>query len=130
MADLKLSNIMLQVDDKSVFEDYEQAEANDPSKRKIINEERTVFESRDFRPPKANAYGLPVLCDFGEARVGSPQPYAEIQPKCYKAPEILMQFEWGPAVDIWNAGCLVSHTYSILICFLQRRLSTIRCGRC
>jgi serine/threonine-protein kinase SRPK3 len=55
------------------------------------------------------------LCGFGEARIGAPHAYAEIQPEIYKAPEILMQFEWGHGVDIWNAGCLVSHASSFSI---------------
>jgi serine/threonine-protein kinase SRPK3 len=97
MTDLKLSNIMLRIEDQSIFADYEKAEDRSPSDRKPIN----------FRRPQANAYGLPVLCDFGEARIGVPQPYTEIQPEIYKAPEILMQFEWSHSADIWNAACLV-----------------------
>lgn len=129
MTDLKLSNIMLRIDDESVLQDYEQAEVREPSTRKVIDKERTIYTSRNFRRPEANAYGPPVLCDFGEARIGTPQPYTEIQPECYKAPEILMQFEWGHAVDIWNAGCLVGCVSSVLIA-LQGRLTGIRCGRC
>ena len=109
MTDLKLSNIMLRVEDQSIFADYEKAETHSPSDRKLINGERTIYASRAFRRPWENAYGLPVLCDFGEARIGVPQAYTEIQPEIYKAPEILMQFEWSHSTDIWNAACLVRH---------------------
>jgi serine/threonine-protein kinase SRPK3 len=110
MTDLKLSNIMLRVEDQSIFADYEKAEDRSPSDRKRINGERTIYASRAFRRPRANAYGIPILCDFGEARIGALQPYTETQPQIYKAPEILMQFEWGHSADIWNAACLVRHT--------------------
>jgi serine/threonine-protein kinase SRPK3 len=108
MTDLKLSNIMLQVGDESVLTDYEEIEGHHPSLQKVINEERTIYTSQAFRPPKEHAYGLPILCDFGGARIGTPQAYLEVQPEIYKAPDILMQCEWGHAADIWNAGCLVS----------------------
>jgi serine/threonine-protein kinase SRPK3 len=75
-----------------------------------VDGERTIYTTRVFRRPKDHAYGAPVLCDFGEARIGTPHAYAEIQPETYKAPDILMQFEWGHAADIWNAACLVSRT--------------------
>lgn len=99
-TDLKLSNIMLGVADESVFADFVKAEIDTPSARKVINEERTIYSSRAFRRPHDYAYGLPVLCDLGEARMGALQTYFEIQPEIYRAPEILMQCEWGHAVDI------------------------------
>lgn len=102
---------MLRVEDQGIFADYEKAEYLSPSDRRPINGERTIYASRAFRRPLANAYGLPVLCDFGEARIGAPQAYTEIQPEIYKAPEILMQFEWGYSADIWNAACLVRHIF-------------------
>ncbi|KAK0326711.1 hypothetical protein LTR54_002322 [Friedmanniomyces endolithicus] len=102
-CDIKLSNLMFQVEDESIFPDYEEAEKESPSERKVINEERSIYSSRRFRQPRAHAYGLPVLCDFGEARIGSSHPWANIQPEVYRAPEILMQFEhYDCAIDIWN----------------------------
>lgn len=108
---------MLRVEDQSIFADYEKAEKHTPSARKPINGERTIYASRAFRRPLAHAYGLPVLCDLGEARIGVPQAYTEIQPEIYKAPEILMQFEWGHSADIWNAACLVRYMFSIELLF-------------
>lgn len=55
---------MLCIDDESVFQDFEEAEAQNPSEQKFINKDRTIYSSRNFRPPKANAYSLLVLCDF------------------------------------------------------------------
>ena len=108
---------MLRVEDESIFADYEKAEKLSPSDRRSIHGERTIYATRAFRRPRANAYGHPVLCDFGEARIGVPQPYTEIQPEIYKAPEILMQFEWGHSADIWNAACLVRHSLILHLLF-------------
>lgn len=120
---------MLRVEDESIFADYEKAENCSPSNRRSINAERAIYASRAFRRPRAHAYGLPVLCDLGEARIGVPQAYTEIQPEIYKAPEILMQFEWGHSADIWNAACLVSYMFLFppTIC---RILIDFSCGRC
>ncbi|GFF14229.1 kinase-like protein [Aspergillus terreus] len=58
-CDLKASNIMLTVEDESVVEDFEQAEKADPSPRKIINDERSIYATRDFRPPRNHAWAIP-----------------------------------------------------------------------
>ena len=109
LTDSKLSNLMLQVEDETLFEDYENAEKQSPSERKLVGAGRSVYISRPFRKPRGHAYGPPVLCDFGEARIGSSHAWVEIQPDVYKAPEILMHHSHrNSKADIWNAGCVVS----------------------
>ncbi|KXT08415.1 hypothetical protein AC579_3809 [Pseudocercospora musae] len=105
-TDIKLSNIMLQIMDTSVLTAFEEEEKTAPTTRKVIDTERTIYQSRKFKHPERHAFGLPVLCDFGEARVGRRFYYEEIQPEVYKAPEILLQMEWDHMVDIWNAACV------------------------
>jgi serine/threonine protein kinase len=104
---LKLSNIMLGVEDESVFKAYEEAEASKASQSKTINQDRKLYASRLFSKPHNHGYGPPVLCDFGEARVGTDRAHVEIQPEIYKAPEVLMETEWTHSADIWNVACLV-----------------------
>ncbi|KAL5356942.1 kinase-like domain-containing protein [Aspergillus floccosus] len=65
------SNIMLTVVDESVFEDFERAE-------------------KEIMPG-----AIPVLCDFGEARIGANHPHECIQPEIYRAPEILLELSWS-----------------------------------
>lgn len=103
---------MLQVMDTSVLAAFEEAEKIAPTTRKVIDTKRTIYRSRELRHPKRHAFGLPVLCDFGEARIGRRFDYEEIQPEVYKAPEILLQMEWDHMVDIWNAACVVSRARS------------------
>lgn len=48
----------------------------------------------------------PVLCDFGSAVLG--QYHSEfVQPKIYRAPEVILGVPWTFSVDIWNVGCMV-----------------------
>ena len=108
---------MLQIEDTSVLNDFEQAEKTVPCTRKVVDATRTIYATRQFRNPKDFAFGPPILCDFGEARIGSSHQYQEIQPEVYKAPEILMQFDWSHSVDIWNLGCVVSATSSSTLLF-------------
>lgn len=103
---------MLRVGDLSVLVDCEEAEKATPSVQKVIDAQRTICASRPFRHPKDFAFGPPVLCDFGEARIGSCHQYLGIQPEVYKAPEILMQTDWCHSVDIWNLACVVSSPVS------------------
>lgn len=106
-ADLKLSNIMLGVEDESVLTDFEQAEKSTSSHSKRVNQDRRLFASRSFRKPRNHGYGPPILCDFGEALVGKDHAHVNKQPEIYKAPEVLMETSWTHSADIWNAACLV-----------------------
>jgi serine/threonine protein kinase len=52
--------------------------------------------------------GLPVLCDFGEARIGDKKHTGDIMPGIYRAPEVILGMEWDKKVDIWSIGVTVS----------------------
>jgi len=106
-ADIKTTNIMLTVDDESMLTDFERAEQDDPAPRKVIDANRTTYCSRKFRFPKEGLWGEPVLCDFGQARIGRVHQ-GDIQPEIYKALEVLFEMEWSYSVDIWNVGVMVS----------------------
>lgn len=89
--------------------DFARAEAEEPSPRKDIDGLRTIIISRRFnRPAAGKSYGLPVLCDFGEARIGKTHESGPfVQPQIYRAPEIIFEMPWGRAADIWNLAALV-----------------------
>jgi serine/threonine protein kinase len=105
VADVNANNIMLAIRDEGILEDLEKDEKDNPSPRKVTDE-RTIYVSRKFRHPEKHAWGIPVLCDLGEARVGDSHSYEFIQPDQYRAPEILMETDWSHSVDIWSIGCL------------------------
>lgn len=100
---------MLTVDDESILTAFEKAEQDQPTPRKIIDANRTIYASREFCFPKSGLWGEPVLCDFGQCRIGRVHR-GDIQPEIYKAPEVLFEMEWSYPADIWNVGVMVSTT--------------------
>lgn len=107
VIDIKATNIMLSIDDKSILEDFEKAEQQSPSPKKVVDENRTIYTSRRLRLPNDNLWGQPVLCDLGQARIGHAHR-GLIQPDIYRAPEVLFDMGWGHSADIWNLGVMVS----------------------
>ncbi len=95
--------------DESMFDAFEKEEWTNPSPRKVIDETRSIYKSRLPCHPSNGRWGLPILCDFGEARIGKVQLSGiEVQPENYRSPEVVFQMPWGPPVNIWNVGALVS----------------------
>jgi hypothetical protein len=101
---------MLTVVDETNLEDFEKAEAEDPSPHKVFDDTRTIYRSRKLRLPTSNLWGQPTLCDFGEARIEESHS-GLIQPELYRAPEILFEMDWGSKMDIWSVATLVSTLY-------------------
>ncbi|KAI9733895.1 MAG: hypothetical protein M1834_002550 [Cirrosporium novae-zelandiae] len=106
-TDIKATNLMLTLEDKSILADYEQAEYEEPGFCKKIDDNRMIYASRAFRLPKNGCWGEPVLCDFGEARIGDGRHDGNIQPEIYTAPEVLFEMGWSYSVDIWNVGVMI-----------------------
>ncbi|KAB8213320.1 kinase-like domain-containing protein [Aspergillus novoparasiticus] len=101
-TDLQPSNILLGIKDNSILSKFEEAEFEAPVPRKTL-EDRTVYLSR--RLPLS--YGTPVLCDLGEARLGTDQQKGDIMPDIYRAPEVILDISWDYKVDIWNVGMVI-----------------------
>ncbi|EEQ28042.1 putative non-specific serine/threonine protein kinase [Microsporum canis] len=107
-TDLKTDNLMIHIADKSMLEEFDKAERENPTPRKVIDELRAIYTSRRFGKPKNGKWGGPILCDFGEARIGQVQETGPfIQPHIYRAPEVTFEMPWGPPVDIWNTAALI-----------------------
>lgn len=99
--------MMLEFDDPAVFAEYERAELEDPTPRKEVDANRNIYFSRDFCAPRD--IGAPVLCDLGSAVHGRGPHTSFIQPKFYRAPEVVLGVPWTFSADIWNVGCMVRH---------------------
>lgn len=92
--------------DDSIFREWENDEENQPSPRKSDGS-NIVYKSRPFRRKKGwSGFGMPLLSDFGEARLGDVHD-GLIQPDIYRAPEVILGMSWTSKVDIWNVGVLV-----------------------
>lgn len=83
---------------------FEEAEVADPSPRKILDD-RKIYKSLSFLPRDG---GLPLLTDFGEARLGDEENNDDIMPNIYRAPEVILRSSWDYKVDIWNVAMVVS----------------------
>ncbi len=97
---------MLTIGDASMITDFERGENAYPSPQKVIDTKRTIYTSRIFRSPRDALWGEPVLCDLGGARIGDAH-HGHIQPRIYRAPEVIFDIEWSYSVDIWNIGVMV-----------------------
>ena len=110
---------MLSLEDKTMLPDFAKAESIEPILLKKVDESHGIYESRRFRPPaEGKNYGLPVLCDFGEACIEkTQQPGLFVQPHIYRAPEVIFEMPWSSAIDIWNLACLVRPALSLNIVY-------------
>ncbi|PYH94143.1 kinase domain protein [Aspergillus ellipticus CBS 707.79] len=108
-TDLKTDNLMLTLENVDVLEAFAEAESDNPSPRKINDEFSLIYRSRKLcRPAGDKGYGLPVLCDLGEARIGKRHESGPfIQPHIYRAPEVIFEMPWDSSIDIWNLAGLI-----------------------
>ncbi|PWY91703.1 kinase-like protein [Aspergillus sclerotioniger CBS 115572] len=83
-SDIKASNIMLNIDDASILEEFEKAEQENPSPRKVVDSNRTIYKSRKLSSPRDGLWGPPVL-----------------------SPEVLFDMKWSFSADIWNLGVMI-----------------------
>ncbi|KAJ5559284.1 hypothetical protein N7535_009512 [Penicillium sp. DV-2018c] len=109
-TDIQLKNLLLPGPETSYLARFEQAEVTDPTPRKMLKD-RTIYKSLGFLPRG----GLPILVDFGEARVGDKEHNDDIMPNAYRAPEVILRSSWDYKVDIWNVAMVAwdivsSHT--------------------
>ncbi|KAL2818258.1 hypothetical protein BDW59DRAFT_175228 [Aspergillus cavernicola] len=71
--------------------------------RKILHG-HTIYLSR----PLPILLGTPVLCDLGEARLGTDQQQGGIISDIYRAPEVTLGMDWDYEVHIWNVGMVLT----------------------
>ncbi|KAL4915211.1 kinase-like domain-containing protein [Aspergillus aurantiobrunneus] len=83
---------------------FEEAEFEAPIPQKTP-EDRTIYLSR----PLPISCGTPVLCDLGEARIGTDHQQGDIMPDIYRAPEVILDMSWDYKVGIWNIWDLFEH---------------------
>ncbi|KAM5441437.1 hypothetical protein MferCBS31731_003508 [Microsporum ferrugineum] len=103
-TDLQAKNLLLGIDDPSIFFIFEEAEVeHQPCPRKVLDD-RIIYVSR--RVPFSGR--LPIITDFGEARLRHEAHRGEdIMPDLYRAPEVILRMEWDIWVDIWSVAMVV-----------------------
>ena len=100
--DLSPSNVLMRIKDESVLAKFAQEEDEMPFAR-IVRPARTVYTSR-FMPLSLSQ---PVVCDFGEARVGRHKHQDTVMPRVMRAPEVILEIDWDCKVDVWALGAMV-----------------------
>ncbi|KAI1178987.1 kinase-like protein [Nemania sp. FL0916] len=99
-TDLHLDNLLIAPTDNSVMAEMEEVELYTPSRRKQADD-RTIHQSRMM----FGGYGPGPLtiCDFGHARIGE-KHRGIAMPAQYRAPEVILDMEWGSSIDMWSVG--------------------------
>ncbi|KAI9739918.1 MAG: hypothetical protein M1818_004974 [Claussenomyces sp. TS43310] len=113
-ADLKPANILLSppADGDAILTRLINAERADPSQRKVIDEQRTIYTSR--APEYGNDLTSSIVCDLGLAVFSRHQNSfrGRIQALPYRAPEVILDMRWGSSADIWSLGVMVCDIFS------------------
>ncbi len=103
-VDIKADNIILDIADAKLFDDYVANELEYPTPRKFVDG-NPIYMSRRFGLPRE--FGQPILSDFGSAVRGDIEHDEDVQPNIYRAPEVMLEVPWSYPIDIWNLGCMV-----------------------
>ncbi|WEW55212.1 hypothetical protein PRK78_000641 [Emydomyces testavorans] len=102
----RTTNLILSVDRPEIFPAFEEAQISHPVPRKVLDDNRTIYTTR----PLDLSDGLPLICDFGEARFFDEAGIEkDVMPDVYKAPEVILQMGWDCKIDIWNVAMVVWH---------------------
>jgi hypothetical protein len=100
--DLHSDNLLIAMTDDSILAKVEEDEIREPSARKQ-DVDRSIYVSRYM----LGGAGPLTICDFGQARIGR-EHIGHAMPLQFRAPEIILNMEWGSPVDMWAVGLLVS----------------------
>ncbi|KAJ4213016.1 hypothetical protein NW759_011277 [Fusarium solani] len=98
-TDIHPGNLLLSLEDNSLFKKLEDNEFSDPVPHKELPD-RLIYLSRLMKPK----VGPLFLSDFGEVRLGAGPHAGDIMPIMYRAPETLLYIQWSYPVDIWSVG--------------------------
>lgn len=60
---------------------------------------------------------LVKVIDFGSSCFSSQKVYSYIQSRFYRAPEIVLEIPYTPAIDMWSFGCILVELYTGLPIF-------------
>lgn len=110
--DINSSNVLHELKEESLFERFTQAEMQNPSRRKIVND-MPVYASRHF--DRQMLHGHAVLGDVDSAVSGEKTWNHDVQPNVYRSPEVMLGTGWSYPIDIWNVGVMVYSAYLLSI---------------
>ncbi|KAI6781055.1 uncharacterized protein J7T54_003222 [Emericellopsis cladophorae] len=99
-TDIKANNLLQEIVEDRILEDFVKTELKTPSLRKFI-ERHPVYRSRQFGLP--TAFGGALLSDFGTAVRGDQKRNHDAQPNVYWSPEVMLSAEQSlPIRDLFE----------------------------
>ncbi|TKA65862.1 hypothetical protein B0A55_07946 [Friedmanniomyces simplex] len=102
-TDLQPNNVLMGINDPSIFDSFEQDEVECPAPRKEIHG-RTIYMSRRMQITS----GFPKISDLSEARfIDAIVDSDLVMPDVHRAPENILGMSWGPAIDIWALAMML-----------------------
>ncbi|KAK0102752.1 hypothetical protein ONS95_006349 [Cadophora gregata] len=99
-TDISPDNVLQKIEDELIISQIEKG-LEQPIARKVLSN-RTIYKSQQM--PLST--GPPLLCDLGEARLGTQKHRGDIMPGIYRAPEVILGMDWDSKVDIWAIGVM------------------------
>ncbi|KAI9830512.1 MAG: hypothetical protein M1819_005470 [Sarea resinae] len=105
-SDLKLDNIMVRLEDKSILERDARDEYENPLPQKIYDD-RTMYLSRNNYGRPSSFTGIISITGFGLSVKGDSLPNGCIQVEPYRAPEVILDAGWTYSSDVWNLGVML-----------------------
>lgn len=112
--DLHSDNLLIAITDESIFSRVEEDEAQAPSARKQADNGTYIYISRYMM----GGAGALTIGDLGQARLGVSGLKGSAMPTPYRAPEVILNMEWGAAVDMWSVALVVKLLASSPVMFL------------
>lgn len=107
-TDIKDDNILMTFESTDILSEFDKNLADDPPVYKPLPHNRRLYQSHtSFGKLKSFAVE-PRLVDFGASHRmdGTPYKLFPIQPRYYRAPEVILGSGWSYPADIWNLGAL------------------------
>ena len=105
LIDIQPSNVLTEIKDSWIFDKYLE---DVPSAQKIKELGRNSPIPTTFMKPPKDYKNIDIrLADFGQARQESEQNTDQVQPRKLRAPEVILQMQWGSKIDIWSVACVV-----------------------
>ncbi|CAG8897677.1 unnamed protein product [Penicillium egyptiacum] len=127
-TDIQPRNIMIQIPDLSIIDDYLKNTTPDPMAYDPSSDPLAIVSHplKDFYiRGSTDLMTLDVaLCDWGSASWINHHPTELIQPVLLRAPEVIIGASWGPSVDIWNLGAVLLEVLDAVRMFDGRTMQT------
>ena len=106
-TDIKADNILIELADIDLLENFVQDEIASPPPREFVGG-IPIYASRRFGLPKQT--GEIVISYIGSAVRGDERQIHDVQPDVYRCLEVMLKTEWSYSADIWNVGAMVCHS--------------------